>query len=97
MADPKQVYRATDAAPQALYAKRTAASDDVYPLLATSTGALATGSLGIPPHDYIVASFGSLTDVYNFKSGGSSGTIVCTITITYTTTSKAVISTIART
>jgi hypothetical protein len=59
---------------------------------------IAVTNFGIPSHDYISANFaGATTDVYTFKSGGSGGTTVATVTITYTDSTKAVISTVART
>lgn len=49
-------------------------------------------------YDYISASYaGGTSDVYTYKSGGSGGTTVGTITINYTDTTKAVISSVAKT
>lgn len=49
-------------------------------------------------YDYIAPDFsGSTTDVYTFKSGGAAGTTVATLTITYTSSTKAVIASIAKT
>jgi hypothetical protein len=39
----------------------------------------------------------STTDVFTFKTGGTSGTTVATITIVYTDTTKATMSTAVRT
>lgn len=47
--------------------------------------------------DYLTLTPASTTDTYVLKSGGSGGTTVCTITITYTDSTKATISTVART
>ena len=49
-------------------------------------------------HDYIGVNLsGATTDVYTYKTGGSGGTTVATLTITYADSTKAVISNIART
>lgn len=48
--------------------------------------------------DYIAADYsGGTTDVYTYKSGGSGGTTVAVITITYTDGTKNVLSTVVRT
>lgn len=60
--------------------------------------ALASTSLiGIPVYDYVSLATASTTDTYTFKTGGSGGTTVATITITYTDSTKATISSVART
>lgn len=98
MADPKQVYRASDSAPAALYAKRDPASDDVYPVLVTSSGVLLSGSgIGIPAWDYLSLSISSATETYTFKTGGASGTTVATVTIVYTDATRADILTVTKT
>lgn len=48
-------------------------------------------------YDFISQAQASTTDTWTFKTGGSGGTTVATITITYTDSTKAVISTVART
>ena len=49
-------------------------------------------------YDYISVAYpDTLTEVYTFKTGGASGTIVATITIVYTTATKDVLSTVTRT
>lgn len=50
MADPKQVYRASDAAPVAIYAKRDTNSDDVYPV----TPGMMFGGMTLPAYDSLV-------------------------------------------
>lgn len=58
---------------------------------------LSTG-LGIPTHDYISISYDSSTqETYTFKSGGASGTIVATVVIIYTSSTKENISTVTKT
>lgn len=43
------------------------------------------GSLGIPAHDYVGISYtGDRVDAYTYKSGGSGGTTVATVTLGYT-------------
>lgn len=49
-------------------------------------------------YDYVgVAYPDSTTETYTFKTGGSSGTTVNTVTVVYTTSSKANISSVTRT
>jgi hypothetical protein len=86
MADPKQVYRATDCSPSALYAKRSASSDDVYPILVNTDGILLAGSeLSIPPFDFI--DWSDLTAI-TYKRGGSGGTVVATLSLVGSTLTK---------
>lgn len=48
--------------------------------------------------DYISANYsGATTDVYTYKTGGSGGTTVATVTVTWTNSTKTVLSTVART
>lgn len=48
--------------------------------------------------DYISAAYPtSSSEVYTYKSGGSGGTTVATITVSYTDSTKASISSVART
>ena len=51
----------------------------------------------LPTNDYAALVQAALTDTWTFKSGGSGGTTVATVTITYTDSSKATISTVAKT
>lgn len=55
-----------------------------------------TNGLSIAAADYISLTSGATTDTYVFKSGGSGGTTVTTILITYTDSTKATISTVAK-
>lgn len=57
------------------------------------------GILGFTPEafDYVAQTRTDTTDIWTFKSGGSGGTTVQTVTITYTDSTKAIISTVART
>ena len=48
--------------------------------------------------DYINANYaGSSTDVYTYKTGGSGGSTVATITVVWTDSTKTVLSTVTRT
>ena len=60
---------------------------------------LLQGIAGFLPsvYDYISYTSGSTTDVYVFKNGGSGGTTVSTITITFTDSTKKVLSTVVKT
>jgi len=52
----------------------------------------------VPSSDYIgVAYPDSETEVYTYKTGGSGGTTVATITVVYSDSSKTVLSSIAKT
>lgn len=63
------------------------------------TSATATRASGfqLPAYDYVTFTPASTTDTYVFKTGGSGGTTVNTITITYTDSTKTVLSTVAKT
>lgn len=60
---------------------------------------LLGGIAGLTPssYDYISQSQNSTQDIWIFKTGGSGGTTIATITITYTGTDKTVILTVAKT
>ena len=66
-----------------------------------ATGALlsvATGTLVVSLYDYVKATYPiDTTEVYTFKTGGSGGTTVATITIVYVDNTKAKIDTVTRT
>lgn len=48
--------------------------------------------------DYISANYsGGTTDVYTYKTGGAGGVTVATVTITWTDSTKTVLSTVIRT
>lgn len=49
----------------------------------------------IPVYDYASLAQASTTDTWTFKLGGASGTVVGTLLITYTDSTKATISTVA--
>jgi hypothetical protein len=57
-----------------------------------------TNTLITVPFDYITASYPSATtEVYVYKTGGASGTIVGVITVAYSDSTKAVLLTVAKT
>jgi hypothetical protein len=60
---------------------------------------LLQGIAGLLPtaYDYITYTSGSTTDTYVFKTGGSGGSTVKTITITFVDSTKKVLSTVGAT
>lgn len=74
------------------------ANNVMRPIAADANGNIVTtGGFSIPAYDYISYTSNSTSDVYVYKTGGSGGTTVATVTINYTSSSKATISTIERT
>jgi hypothetical protein len=53
--------------------------------------------LSIPIHDYISLAQNATQDIYTFYSGGSGGTLVSTVTVTFTDATKTTLSNVART
>lgn len=53
--------------------------------------------MALPTFDYCSQVQGATTDTWSFKVGGSGGTLVATITISYVDSTKAVITNVART
>jgi len=52
----------------------------------------------LPDYDYIAATYpNSTTEVYTYKSGGSSGTTVGTVTVTYSNSSKETLTSVEKT
>lgn len=53
----------------------------------------------VPHHyDYLgIDKSGGTTDVYTYKTGGSGGTLVGTITVTFSSVAKTTITTVVRT
>ena len=55
------------------------------------------GSLITTDYDYIAVTYPvGTTEVYTFKTGGSGGTTVATVTIVYTDATKTVLSTVTK-
>lgn len=55
------------------------------------------GGLALPDYDYMALVISSETETYTFKTGGSGGTTVATVTIVYTDSSRSDISTVTKT
>lgn len=67
---------------------------------ATGTGNLVRANFGgfnLNVYDYLTLTQASTTDTYNFYVGGSGGTLVNTLVITYTDSTKATIANVAKT
>lgn len=60
-------------------------------------GVQSTIGLGIPPFDSTALAQATLTDTWTFFTGGLAGTLVSTVTITYTDSTKATIASVVRT
>lgn len=56
-----------------------------------------TNGIGVPDHDYIGVAYAATTDTYTFKTGGSGGSTVATVVVTYTDSTKEFIDSVART
>lgn len=56
-----------------------------------------TNGLSLIAYDYVSLTQASTTDTWVFKAGGAGGTTVATVTITYTDSTKATISTVVKT
>lgn len=82
-------------------AESNVANGAIVPLYAdpTTHRLLVDASIGfdLASYDFISLAQNSTQDIYTFKSGGSGGTTVGTITITYTNSTKVTISTVAKT
>jgi len=64
----------------------------------TAVRTLSIGSLIPQEYDYIAATYPSTsTEVYTYKTGGVGGTTVAIITVVYTSDTKQVITSVART
>lgn len=64
---------------------------------ATEATLLKTVGLGVPQWDYTALVQASTTDTWAFKTGGSGGSTVATVVITYTDSGKGTISNITKT
>lgn len=57
-----------------------------------------SGGFGISNYDYISVNYStSTTEIYTFKTGGSSGTTIATLTVVYTDSTKEFISSVTKT
>ena len=58
----------------------------------------ASSGLGLPGYDYVsLAISPATTETYTFKSGGSGGSTVATVTIVYTDATRGTISSVTKT
>lgn len=65
---------------------------------ATITGSVkVTQGFSLAAYDYVSLSTGATTEAYTFKTGGSGGTTVGTITITYTDSNATTIANVTKT
>lgn len=55
------------------------------------------GGISLPNYDYVAQAQDATHDIWTFKTGGVGGTVVATVTITYTDATKVVISEVVRT
>ena len=62
-----------------------------------TAGELMMSSLVSEKWDYVAQAQGATTDTWTFYTGGSGGTLVATVTITYVDATKEVILNVART
>lgn len=85
MATTKKEYSSTDAQPVVLYGLQAASSVNAVPILATANGAMVVsgGGFDIPAYDYISFTPALNPTVVLYKSGGSGGATVRTLTLTY--------------
>ena len=58
---------------------------------------LTTSGMSLPAYDYMGVSQTDTTDIYTYKTGGSGGTTVATMTITYIDSTKVTIQSISKT
>ena len=65
--------------------------------LATEATLAKIPGLSLPIFDYVSAAYpDTVTEVYTFKTGGAAGTTVATVTIVYTDSTKANLSTVTK-
>lgn len=55
-----------------------------------------TSGISIPEHDYFSIDYNTTFDTITYKVGGSGGTIVATVVVTFTDSSKTAISSVER-
>lgn len=81
-------------------------SNPDYPVKVTSTASGQVqhvnvdniAGLSIPAYDYVAVSYPSaVQEIYTFKTGGVSGTVVSTVTVNYTDATKNNLSSAAKT
>jgi len=60
-------------------------------------GIFQPGGFSLPVYDYIAVTSATTTDTFVYKSGGAAGGTVATLTVTYTDSTKATLSSVAKT
>ena len=66
--------------------------------LATEATLAKIPGLAIPIYDYVSVAYpDSVTETYTFKTGGSGGSTVAVVTVVYTSSTKADLSTVTKT
>jgi hypothetical protein len=86
-------YKNTDTTGQLVW-------DDTNKIWVALDSGVFFGAAGLVPsaYDYISVAYpDTVTEVYTFKTGGSGGTTVATITIVYTDATKELLSTVTKT
>lgn len=84
MTTERKEFSSVDAAPAVLYAKRDADAREAYPLLADAFGnILVTAGLVPSGWDYVNLNPPAQPTTITFKKGGSGGTTLATLTLTY--------------
>jgi hypothetical protein len=66
-------------------------------IIGSSGNLIQFGGFNLPVYDYCAQTVNATSDVWVFKTGGSGGTTVATLTINYTDATKATISNVAKT
>ena len=67
-----------------------------WPSFATETTLAKIPGLGVPQHDAVSQSQDATHDVWSFYTGGLAGTLVATVTITYTDGTKTTITSVVK-
>lgn len=89
----KKVFSATDAHPTVLHAKRNADSEIAYPVLVDSLGNLSVTTGLVPTGwDFVDLSPPALPTTITFKTGGSGGTTIATLSLTYSGSDLATVT-----
>jgi len=68
-----------------------------YEKLTSTNGLLNKGGLNLPTYDYMsYTATDSVTDTYVFKTGGAGGTLVATLVLVFTDSTKTQIASLTR-
>lgn len=78
--------------PVVIYADPT-----THRLLVNATGTIGLQGLQIGNYDYVANTSTSTSDTFRFYSGGSGGSLVATVALVYTDTTKGTIFTVTKT